>query len=102
MNNNNALYRQDLINIEDRCGRIKKYCEEIINGDGQTLPDIKYSFDYVNNYVKNYDLEGSTFGNELKTKATQASEGLRILNDDLKKLASDLIDYCEHQRNIIG
>jgi len=88
---------EDLEKLKSYCEDFKKFRENIQDGDGNNLYDIKKTFDYVTKTIDQYQLKGTTFGSELSAKSTEASNVLSELQVCLEELEKAIATFVENQ-----
>lgn len=78
---------------------LKSYLNLTVDNKGNNLHDIKFSFDYVMNTIKEHNLESTIYGENLKNQVEQAGNILSQLYTCLENLIKVLDTFCNDQGN---
>ncbi len=91
------MTEQDIEKLRTFCEDFKKFRDLTVDGNGNNLHDIKNSFDYVKQSLDRYNLTGTQFGENLASKAEEASKVLGQLWNCLQDLEKAVEAFCDQQ-----
>lgn len=89
----------DIQTLRKFCEDFKRFRDLERNGEGKSLHDIKYSFDYVRESIDKYGLTGTNYGTGLSERATKAGDVLSQLWNCLQNLEISIENFCTEQEN---
>ena len=89
------MSEQEIEKLRTFCEDFRKYRNNTVDGKGENLHDIKVTFDYVVKTLDQYNLSGTNFGNNLKSKAENASNVLSQLWACLQDLEKSVLVFCD-------
>ena len=84
--------------LEGYVADFSKFRANTTDGEGKSLHDLKNTFDYVINTMRNYGLSTTVFGTELETKAISANNVLSELWNNLNEIEKSITMFVENQR----
>ena len=92
------MSEDDLKTLIELCSIFRGFTDTTADGNGNNLHDIKVTFDYVKKTAENYNLVGTSFGNDLVNKVEKASDVLVRLSNCYKNLEASINNFVEIQR----
>lgn len=94
---------------QEEIQKLRGFCDEFAgfrgleeDGNGNSLHDIKNTFDYVKRTIDEYNLTGTAFGSNLSSKAAEASSVLSQLWLCLDNLEKSVTAFCDEQERNNG